>query len=97
TDYLVSHKGGTHEAVAAMGHLSESERQSIGEELYQHPFYVKVTSDGKATATFSDRALTQPAFDAIAKFANRVRYLPALADGKPVDGVAELRFSQLHL
>ncbi|HVU17782.1 MAG TPA: hypothetical protein VHD32_12720 [Candidatus Didemnitutus sp.] len=96
-DYLASHKGATSRAVAVMGRLSEAEKQKIGASLYGQTFYVKVAADGTPGGTFADAGLSQPVFDAIAQLAARARFLPALTNGKPVEGVAELRFSQLHL
>ncbi|HVU17780.1 MAG TPA: hypothetical protein VHD32_12710 [Candidatus Didemnitutus sp.] len=97
TDYLAAHKGATSDALAAIGRLGDADRQHLGEDLYHHIFYVKVSGDGTPQGAFADRELTQPAFDAVTKLVARVRFLPALANGRPVDGVAEFRFSQLHL
>jgi hypothetical protein len=97
TEFLSSHQRATLEATAVMGVLSPAEQQGIGGEQFRRTFFVKVTKEGSPVAAFTDRELTQPVSDVVAGFVLRTRYLPALADGKPVDGVAELKFSRLSL
>lgn len=54
--------------------------------------YVKVTKTGHATGIYEDDACRQPVADAeIAALAPELHFLPALDNGKPVEGVAAVK------
>jgi hypothetical protein len=96
-DYLATHKHASGGATAVMGVLTPAERTGLGADEFRRTFFVRVATDGTPLTAFTDHELTQPVSDVVAGFVSRTRYFPALADGKPVEGVAELRFARLSL
>jgi len=96
-DYLRLHKGGTVSATPAMGKLSPDNKTQLSHEQLVGRYFVKVSSEGYPLATFADEACTQPVDPAVAALSEKVRFFPALENGKRVEGTAMLVFTQLNL
>ena len=96
-DYVGSHKGATLPAAPAMGRLTPEEKAQLTPDQLGLTYRVKVTKDGLPGAAFTDAGLSNPADPAVAALIANVRFYPALEQGKPVEGVAELIFSRLTL
>ena len=95
-DYLRQHKGATLAATPAMGKLSPDTKAQLTHEQLVGRYFVKVSSDGNPLAAFADEACTQPVDPAIAALTEKVRFFPALENGKRVEGTARLVFTQLN-
>jgi hypothetical protein len=96
-EYVSSHKGATVPANPFMGKLSTETRARLTGDQLEQPYYVKVSKDGAPVAAFQDASLSHPVDSAIGPLIQNVRFYPALEKGKPVDGVAELKFEKLVL
>ncbi|HEY4248796.1 MAG TPA: hypothetical protein VGM64_18380 [Lacunisphaera sp.] len=96
-EYLGSHKGATLPATPFMGKLSPEMKSSLTSEQLDRSYYVKVTKDGLPVEAFSDPALSRGVSGTVADLIQNVRFYPALRNGVPVDGMAELNFPHLAL
>jgi len=96
-DYLGGHKGATLPASPAMGRLAPEVRAQLNPEQIKRTYFVKVSPDGLPVAGFVDDGLVTPIDEPMAALLRDVRFFPALDKGKPVEGVAELRFTRLAL
>jgi len=96
-DYLRQHKGATLAAAPAIGRLDAETKARLTHEQLTGRYFVKVSSEGRPLAVFADEACTLPADEVITGLTEKVRFYPALADGKRVEGVARLVFTQLRL
>ncbi len=95
-EYLAAHPKGTVAAEAAMGHFPADFRQRLQEGKYHDTYYAKVSSAGVVGQVYLDRDCARPADDAyLASVVAKLRFLPALRDGKATEGVAALRFDNL--
>jgi hypothetical protein len=98
SEYVGAHPKDTLPATAAMAKLPADLLTKLAQGKYRAAFYVKVSKDGLADEAYSDPACTQkisdPYLDSVVK---SVRFKPALNRGKPVDGVATLKLSQLAI
>jgi hypothetical protein len=95
-EYIGAHSKDTLPATPAMAKLPADLPAKLAQRKYAAAFYVKVSKDGLADEAFSDPACTQriydPYLDSVVK---RVRFKPALNNGKPVDGVAPVNLGKL--
>jgi hypothetical protein len=97
-EYLSSHKGSTLPATAVMGQLPADLPTRLAAGNYSHSFYVRVSKDGMAQDAFLDAACTKRIDDPyLVTLVGRVRFKPALADGKPIDSIAELNLNRLTI
>jgi hypothetical protein len=96
-DYFGSHKGATLPATAVLGRLDPATKARLDPELLRRSYFVKVSKDGRPLAAFVDANLAIRADEPVASLVGDVRFLPALENGQPVEGVAELKFSRLAL
>jgi hypothetical protein len=99
TTYVGSHPGATLPAAPVMiGKLPADLPGRLTAGQYAVKFYVKVSKDGLADEAFADDACSKriedPYLESIVKL---VRFEPALAQGKPVEGTASLNLSQLRM
>jgi hypothetical protein len=96
--YIEAHKSGTIAAVPVMGDLPPDLASQIATGKYTDSIYVKVSKDGLADQAFADsrcsKRIEDPYLDAVVK---GIRFKPALAEGVPVEGVAELNLSRLRI
>lgn len=97
-EYLGSHLKDTLPAAPVMAKLPADLPARIAQGKYSSSFYVKVSKDGFADEAFSDPACTQkiedPYLESVVK---RVRFKPALNNGKAVDGVSTLNLTKLPI
>jgi hypothetical protein len=96
-DYLRQHRGETLAAIPAIGKLDADTQTRLTHAQLTGRYFVKVSSEGQSLATFADEACTQQAESEIAALAEKVRFFPALENGKRVEGTARLVFTQLNL
>jgi hypothetical protein len=97
-EYLGAHPKDTLPAVPAMGKLPADLPMKLSQGKYADAFYVRVSKDGMAYGAYSDAACTKRIDDAyLDEVVQRVRFKPALNDGKPVDGVASIRLGHLAI
>jgi hypothetical protein len=97
-EYIGAHRKDTLPATPAMAKLPADLPAQLAAGKYRDVFYVRVSKDGLAYAAFSDPACTQriddPYLESVAK---RVRFKPALDNGRPVDGVAMLQLGKMAI
>jgi hypothetical protein len=98
SEYIGAHMGATLPPVAVMGSLPADLPIKLNSGKYDATFFVRVNKDGLATEAFADeacrQALNDPYLDSVI---HRVRFKPALAAGKPVDGVTALNLNKLTI
>jgi len=98
SEYIGAHPGATLPPVAVMGNLPSDLPVKLNSGKYDAPFYVKVNKEGLANHAFADqdcsRPLNDPYLDSVV---SRVRFKPALAAGRPVDGVTVLNLNKLTI
>ncbi|HEY4247147.1 MAG TPA: hypothetical protein VGM64_09840 [Lacunisphaera sp.] len=91
-----AHKGATLPAAAVPGTLPHALREAMNLDQLTRYVYAKVASDGSMLGGFADADCTVPLKDAGAAAAlGEIFFAPALEAGKPVDGVARVRFSDI--
>jgi hypothetical protein len=94
--YIETHKGDTVRAVPVMGELPSDLAGRIASGKYAETIYVRVSKDGLADEAFTDSACLKRIEDPYLESVVRsIRFKPALADGKPVEGVVPLNLSRL--
>src|ERR1017187_5698680 len=97
-EYMGSHKGATLPAAPAMGKLPADLPKRLAEGEFRETFFVKVSKDGLADEPFVDETCSKRIEDAYLENVVRcIRFNPALAQGKPVEGVASLNLRQLKI
>jgi hypothetical protein len=97
-EYVGSHKGATLSAAPAMGILPADLPRRLAEGEFRETFFVKVSKDGLADEAFVDATCSKRIEDAyLEKVVKSIRFNPALAQGKPVEGVASLNLRQLKI
>jgi hypothetical protein len=96
--YIGTHKDDTLAAVPAMGKLPADLPARLADGKYGDTYYVRVSKDGLADELFLDAACTKKVGDPYLESVIRnIRFKPALDRGKPVDGVAQIKLSQLAI
>lgn len=97
-DYVSTHKAATVPARPVMGDLPADLPARLAQGQFAAPIFVKVTKDGVPAGAFRDEACARPVDDAyLNDLVTQLRFTPALTGGKPVDGVARVQLSELHL
>ena len=97
-DYVSHNKGASRPATPAMGKLPGDLRTRLTADQLSKPYFVKVSKDGMPIGTYVDKACSQEASDAyVQSVVKEIRFKPALENGKAVDGVARLQFSELRM
>jgi hypothetical protein len=98
SEYIGAHPKDTLPAVPAMAKLPSDLPAKLSQGRYSEAFYVKVTEDGLASEAYADAACTQRVNDAyLDTVVARIRFKPALNNGKPVAGVATLNLKKLPI
>jgi hypothetical protein len=98
SEYIGAHTKDTLPAVPAMGKLPSDLPGLLARGKYADAFYVKVNKEGLAYEAYSDAACTRRIDDDyLDSVVRKVRFKPALNNGKPVDGVASLKLGQLAI
>ena len=96
-EYVGTHKGANLGAAPIMGRPDAEAMAKLGPDRLRQTYYVKVSKEGLPLATFADADCSRPVDADIAALVAAVRFYPALENGKPIDGVAQLRLSRLSL
>jgi hypothetical protein len=98
SEYIGAHKGATLPAVAVMGSLPSDLPTKLNSGKYDRVFYVSVSKDGLAKGAFADAACSERIEDPyLESVIDRIRFKPALADGRPVEGVSPLNLNKLTI
>lgn len=96
-DYVGSHKGASLPATPVMGKLPADFRSQLGSEQLAQLFFVKVSKDGLPVETYVDASCSRKVDDPhIQSLIQEIRFHPALEKGRPVEGVAQLRFADVR-
>ena len=97
-EYVSAHKNSTVPAKPVMGRVPADLPGRLAQGRFAAPVFVKVSKDGLPLGAFADencaRQLEDPYLDGVIK---DLRFTPALAGGKPVEGVARVELKDLHL
>jgi hypothetical protein len=97
-DYVSHNKGASLPATPVMGKLPGDLRTRLTADQLSKPYFVKVSKDGMPVGTYIDKACSKEATDAyVQSVVREIRFKPALENGKAVDGVARLQFSELRI
>jgi hypothetical protein len=97
-EHLAAHKGKDASAAVALGNLPADLRQKLPVGELGRTFYAKVNKEGVATAVFTDEACENVVENAdTASVIKGIRFLPALAKGVPVDGVAKVKLTSIPI
>ena len=98
SEYIGTHAHSTLPAVPAMGNLPADLPAKLNSGKYDQTFFVSVSKDGLAKAAFSDAGCRNRIDDPYLKSVlDRIRFKPALADGRPVEGMAQLNLNKLTI
>jgi len=96
--YIEAHKGDSVRAAPVMGELPTDLAGQIASGKYADTVYVRVSKDGLADEAFTDAACSNKIEDPyLESVVRKIRFKPALADGRPVAGVAPLNLSRLKI
>jgi hypothetical protein len=97
-EYIGSHRDATRPPVPAMGRLPSELPNRLANGKYGETFYVKVSKDGLAEASFADaecsKKIEDPFLDTVV---TSLRFKPALERGKPVEGVSAVNLAKLTI
>ncbi|MFA5056884.1 MAG: hypothetical protein WC485_02120 [Opitutaceae bacterium] len=97
-DHITSHKGANVPATPAMAKLPADLRSRLPGGQFEQMFFVKVGKDGLPVEAYLDRPCQDKVEDPYLQTVIRdIRFKPALENGRPVEGVALLKFSDLRL
>ena len=96
-EYVSAHKGETLQAVPVMGKLPAELPNRIAAGKYTETFFVPVSKDGLGHEAFSDRVCSRKIEDPfLYEVISGLRFKPALANGRPVEGVAAVNLTKLQ-
>jgi len=97
-EYVGAHPGATLDAVPALGKFPAQLPVYLHQGKYAGTFFVKVNKDGMPTAPYADAECTRRIDDPfLASVVQGIWFKPALAHGKPVDGVAAVNLGKLAI
>ena len=96
-EYLAAHKGANVPATPGLARLPPELRERLSAAQFTQTFYVKVTKDGLPAGTYVDPSCLQGVEDSyLQSVVANIRFKPALEKGRPVDGIALLKLSDLR-
>jgi hypothetical protein len=97
-EYIGAHKGASLPAAPAMALLPADLPARLARGEFVDTYFVRVSKDGLADEAFADAGCSRRIEDPyLEKVVRCIRFDPALADGKPVDGVASLDLRRLKI
>ncbi len=97
-EHIANHKGADAPAAPVMGRLPPDLPAKLQAGQLSQPYYVTVTKDGLPGEAFADASCKEKVNDPYLQAAVQgLRFKPALQKGRPVAGVAQVKFSDLHL
>jgi hypothetical protein len=95
-EHLGTHKGATVPGSAVAGSLSPETSARLAPDQLQRVCYVRVSREGKLLGVFVDESTSLPLTDAaVADVLAEAFFKPALANGKPMEGVVRVRLAEL--
>lgn len=95
-EHIGANRGATLPASPVSGTLPRARRAELSLDQLNRTYYVKVSAEGMLLALYADEACSLLVDDpAMTRMLADVLYKPALVKGKPVEGVARLRFSAI--
>jgi len=96
--YLEANKNSTMHAAPVMGEFPPDLQVRLEQGKYDETIFVRVSKEGLADEAFADascsKKIDDPYLDSVVR---TIRFKPALADGKPVEGIASVNLSQLRI
>lgn len=95
--YVVGHRKETLAPRPLFKKYPVSLRDRLREERFNRVLYVKVSEAGLPEGVYSDEGCTQKAEGELDSLVSSWRFLPAVADGKAVEGVAKVRPSDTSI
>jgi hypothetical protein len=96
-EYVDAHRHATLRASPVMGGLPADLPARLASGEYRQTFYARVSKEGRAGEAFLDPACESRIVDAyLESLLEHLRFNPALADGKPVEGTAALSLKDLR-
>ncbi len=97
-DHLSANKGATLPPAAVAGSLPSGLRARLSADQLNRVCYARVSKDGQVLGIFADEGASLPLADeqVATAFADAL-FRPALAQGKPMDGVVRVRLADLVL
>ncbi|AOS43854.1 hypothetical protein Verru16b_00912 [Lacunisphaera limnophila] len=97
-EHLAAHKKDTVPAAAVPGSLPPGLRSRLEPDQLNRVCYVRVSREGKLLGVFVDEAASLPQPDAAVNAALAgAFFIPAVAAGKPMEGVVRVRVAELAL
>jgi hypothetical protein len=97
-DYVSSHKAASLPATPAMGKLPADLRTRLDSGQLTQRFFVKVSKDGLPVETYVDETCSHKVDDPyLQSVIQDIRFKPALEKGRPIEGIALLRFCDLRM
>jgi hypothetical protein len=97
-EYIGAHKGATLPASPAMGILPADLPGRLANGEFKETIFARVSKDGYAYEPFADASCSKRIDDPYLETVIRcIRFDPALAQGKPVEGVASVNLGQLKI
>jgi hypothetical protein len=95
-EHIGTNKDATIAATAVRGSLPRVRREGLSLDQMNRTYYVKVSAEGTLIAVYADEACNLRVDDAVMTgVLGDVLYKPSLVKGKPVEGVARVRLSDL--
>jgi hypothetical protein len=95
-EYLGAHRSDSASPSIALSKLPSDLRDKLSSGKYREPFYVKVSETGYSLGCFTDRdCITAVEDPYITELINNLRFKPALAKGKAIQGMAEISLPKL--
>ena len=97
-EHLAANKNASVPPSPVAGSLPQSVRAKVSREQLDRLCYAKVAKDGRVTGVFADESASLPLADPlIAEVFADALFKPALAHGKPTEGVVRVRLGDLTL
>ncbi len=95
-DYIGRHRDATLAPVPVRAFIPTGLRSRLPAETLPQTVYVKVAADGRPLGAYSDQAATSPLTEtSLAQVVSELRFHPALAKGKPCEGIAAIELAQV--
>lgn len=95
-DYIGRHRDATLAPVPVRAFIPVGLRSRLPAETLPQTVYVKVAADGRPLGAYSDQAATSPLTEtSLAHVVTELRFHPALAKGKPCEGIAAVELAQV--
>lgn len=95
-DYIARHRDATLAPVPVRAFIQTGLRSRLPAETLPPTVYVKVAADGRPLGAYRDQAATSPLTEtSLAHVVAELRFHPALAKGKPCEGIAAVDLAQI--